>query len=281
MGRPLAPSRLLTILLICLLACACGGSRQVSPRRAALAATISTTRPVEGRLTGGFRHVPYAQVPQTAASSGPLSRSAGPRRVESATGETSGSFLADHGVKALLEGDADTAVACLEAATRREPDQAVHWSDLAAALLERGSARREAHDSVQALAAARRAVALAPDLPEALFNRALALERLALRDDALTAWKEYRERHPGGGWEEEAAARLRALAQPTPAERWERLAPELDRAAASGDEATLRRLVAEFTQPARERVEDQLLPAWAEAHLAGRAADAARALAVA
>lgn len=186
-----------------------------------------------------------------------------------------GTALADRGVVDLLAGDADKAVVWLEAAVRREPQEARHWSDLAAALLDRATRQEGAHDFVAALAASRRAIALDPDLPEAWFNRALALDRLSLRSDAAAAWGDCLAHDPGPGWREEAKERRQALLEPTPAERWTAAAAELDRAARGGDAATVRRLVAGFPQPAREHVQDELLPGWARAFLDGRLPEAA------
>lgn len=272
-GRSVLP---LLCLLACLMAAACG--ERVSPQRTALVAIPRSTRPVEGLLAGGFRHVPYVPAPRAPAPSGDVRGSS----VEALKDEASARKFADRGVSALLEGNPDTAVFLLEAAVRGEPDDPRHWSDLAAAYLERAAAGQDTHDDIRGLSAARRAVALAPDLLEALFNQALALERLGLREEAIAAWDAYRSAGtPDSGWAGEAGARRQALAALTPAELWLRASPELERAAALGDAAAVRRLVDRFPQQARERAEETFLPKWAEAHREGRAGDAARWLAAA
>ncbi|HKR66548.1 MAG TPA: hypothetical protein VJZ00_22665, partial [Thermoanaerobaculia bacterium] len=62
-------------------------------------------------------------------------------------------------------------------------DSAAVWNDRAAAYLVRD-------DLQNALVAADRALELQPGYPEALFNRALVLERYHFRDAAADAWRE-------------------------------------------------------------------------------------------
>jgi CHAT domain-containing protein len=263
------------LFLACLAALGCGRPHKTS--RAALASRYEATRPVEGRLTGGFRHAPYQQVPRAAAPN-PTAPELVRSRGKPAEEQRAGAALADRGVMDLWDGDTDRAVVWLAEATRREPREAGHWSDLAAAFLERSRVREEAHDLVPALAAARRALSLDSNLSEAWFNRALALDGFALRDEAVAAWADCLAHSPGAGWREEVTARRQTLLQPTSAESWRQLASQLDRAAGAGDTATVHSLVARFQQPARERAEEELLPTWARAFVDGRAGDAARLL---
>ena len=48
-------------------------------------------------------------------------------------------------------------------------------------------------------------------MPEALFNRALALQMSGMTDDARTAWQAYLTIDDRSGWADEARARLRIL----------------------------------------------------------------------
>ncbi|MCU1348043.1 MAG: Tetratricopeptide repeat protein [Acidobacteria bacterium] len=80
------------------------------------------------------------------------------------------------------------------------------WNDLAAARYALGA-------YPPALAAADRALALAPGRPEPLFNRALILERLAGRAPARAAWQQYLAADATSPWAAEARARLRHLAE--------------------------------------------------------------------
>src|SRR4029077_21203554 len=72
----------------------------------------------------------------------------------------------------------DKAITSLESAVRQRPDDAAFHNDLAAAYLARARAESRAEDLSKALAAAERARRLRPNLAEAYFNRALALEEL-------------------------------------------------------------------------------------------------------
>src|SRR5262249_18276336 len=150
-------------------------------------------------------------------------------------------------------------------------------SDLAAAYLARARIRDRSEDWPAALAAANRAIVLRPDLAEAQFNRALALEALALRSQASAAWSAVLA-HAGDGWGREADPRVRQL-RATP--------PRLDADTVLNDllgsptPEAVERLIDADGLLARELVEDRLLPMWAEAVLAGRGDEAARLLAAA
>jgi tetratricopeptide (TPR) repeat protein len=61
------------------------------------------------------------------------------------------------------------------------------------------------------LATANRALEIDRLMPEALFNRALALQMLGMADDARTAWQSYLTIDDRSGWADEARARLRIL----------------------------------------------------------------------
>jgi tetratricopeptide (TPR) repeat protein len=180
------------------------GGRSAEGELDALVAAMSSepTRAVDGRLTGGF---PYAPPPTTR---GGVQRELSPdvriavAQIEKLAGERdTPADRAAIGVAYLVAGEIDKAVEALERASAASGNASV-TSDLAAAYLARGSVRPE--DLQKALDAAERSV-MDPDAPiEAWFNRALALERLGLRDRASTAWNEYLERDPSSPWAGEA-----------------------------------------------------------------------------
>jgi hypothetical protein len=87
---------------------------------------------------------------------------------------------------------------------RREPRSAEVRTYLAAALLERAETKQDPLSIVEAYVAADSAVLLSSNLAEARFNRALALEWLYLKDDAITAWLAYLETDGASPWAEEA-----------------------------------------------------------------------------
>ena len=66
-------------------------------------------------------------------------------------------------------------------------------------------------DASRALTAANRALEIDRLMPEALFNRALALQTVGKTDDARIAWQAYLTIDDRSGWADEARARLRIL----------------------------------------------------------------------
>jgi CHAT domain-containing protein len=178
-------------------------------------------------------------------------------------------------LRLLGAGRLDDAIDALTKATAIAPAGAERWSDLAAAYLERGLRDGTPHDYVAALAAAERVAKQSPGFAAALFNRALALERLFLREEAISAWWSCLRRDRSSPWAGEVEQHLEALEMPQAADdrhnQGERLAE-----AASKDARSLRQAVARFPQAAREEVEEDLLPAWGRSVLAQEAKTAER-----
>ncbi len=185
------------------------------------------------------------------------------------------------GLAALGVGRVDAAVDHLAAAAARMPAKPEPWSDLAAAYLERGDRRHLSHDDLLALDAADRALQLAPGLAPAAFNRAVALERLFL--PAAAAWQRFlaSDRSSGRGWPAEARRHLAAAGSPEPIDAWTIQRRRLEDLAAAGKPEALASWARRVPQAVRELAEDVELPAWGGAVLAGRGADAGRALAIA
>ena len=185
----------------------------------ALQASLATQRTVEPRLTGGFAYAPLRATLRSAdaeADAPPEVRIAA-ALVEKETGtrQTPGALHA-RGLAWLVAGDVDRAVASLEEAAAARPDEAGILSDLAAAYLVRADRHPGSADAASALAAVNRALERQPGLPEASFNRAHALERLALIDQAEAAWTQYLTIDNRSGWADEARAHLRALGAERP-----------------------------------------------------------------
>jgi CHAT domain-containing protein len=229
-----------------------------------VAETPRDGRYLEPRLTGGFAWAPMQPVRRD--SSEPLE----PRQMQliglagEVLGETAGdpSPEAQHAtaVAHLLAGRPNEAAAVLE---RLSPDarDAQIWSDLAAALYAAGVQRNQPKQFAQALAAADTALRLEPKLPEALFNRALIVERLGLRDRAQSAWEQYLAVDPDGPWSVEARNHLQLLG------RTSDFREELRRGYAlfARDEHAARVLTQRYPQEARLWGETQILGRWAEA----------------
>lgn len=235
------------------------------------------SRPVEGRLTGGLAWEPYApdtRLPARALAS--LRRTS--RRLESRSDPRA---LGDLAFVRLLSGRTEEAVVLLERATAAAPGDAALSSDLAAAYIARGHAADRPYDFVRALTAADRALALEPGLPEALFNRALALDELTLEAGARGAWGTAADRETDASWRAEERHRQRESQQPGVSGIWNTERDRLMAAASRGETATVAAIVGRFPQPARLLVEEHLLTLWAGQEGAGRAGEAERTLSLA
>ncbi|HET9768694.1 MAG TPA: CHAT domain-containing protein [Thermoanaerobaculia bacterium] len=193
----------------------------------------------------------------------------------------SGEQLQRLGAAYLLAGSADQGLQTLERATAAVPGDARALSDLGAAYLARGVSRGDANDVAEALETIDRALTTAPDLLEARFNRALALDELPLPGQAAGAWKAYLELDSQSAWAAEARGRLEKLARraaATPSAS--QLRVEIV-AAADEDTDPLEGLVSAHRQEAREAFGLDLLPAWGAAVVEGDEAEAAAHLAAA
>jgi CHAT domain-containing protein len=247
--------------------------RTSAPLVAELAEAMGGRRFVEPRLTGGFRHGRLTTMRSGEAPQGldaqPANVLAAVARIrERAEGETSPEALGALAVTYLVSGDAAAAVKALESASAQKPDDARLLSDLAAAYLVRAKQADEPADIPKALEAAERAIVLPDAPPEAYFNRALALESLHLTDAARKAWGDYLERDPSSAWADEARQHLDALPKARRSSADEDDKARV-RAALEGGSAPIDRLTQDSPSLVRGYFEDELLPAWADAHLVG------------
>jgi CHAT domain-containing protein/tetratricopeptide (TPR) repeat protein len=247
--------------------------RAALPLVAELAEAMGTRRFIEPRVTGGFRHGRLVILRSGDASQGldaqpPAVLAAVARIRERVSGDTSPAALGALAVTYLVSGDVGGAVEALESATAQDPKSARLQSDLAAAYLVRASRLDAPADLPKALEAAGKAIELGDPPDEAWFNRALALESLHLVDAARKAWQDFLERDSTSGWADEARKHLEELplAQQSSIEDDRARA----RAALSEGRAAVERLADESPPILREYFDHELLPAWAEAHLAGQ-----------
>ena len=232
---------------------------------------VSEQRSVLGRLTGGFPHTPLGE-PSAGGQGG---RAAETDRILLTTAKIRESFgeretpsrLHDLGVSQLLAGDLDAAAQALLAASREQPANARYLNDVAAVQLERARRGVRPDDLPRALASADRARRLDPSLTEAWFNRALAYSALSLTSRAKTAWADYLERDSSSEWAVEARARLAEVSSPTAATAWLLLEPRLT---GDIDSALAGEAVRTNLTEARNKLENDVLPAWAAAVEAGR-----------
>lgn len=237
-----------------------GGRPELEELIAALA--NEPTRPVEGRLTGGFKYAP-----PPSPTRGPGNREVSPdvriaaAKIEKLARERdtpqTGAAL---GLAYLALGDVDRAVEVLEDAAAQQPLDARVQNDLSAAYLARARSLNHAEDYPSALAAAERAIKADPTIVEAWFNRALALEALHLSAEASTAWEDYLRRDGASEWATEA--RRHSVSRPQTQRnelfRW----PQTAEAATAPPEA-LDAAIRESPQAAREYLEERLVSAWA------------------
>ncbi len=108
-------------------------------------------------------------------------------------------------------GELDRAIVHLEEKVALDSVKATALSDLAALYSARAVSRQRPDDYLAALEMAERAHSLAPSLPEATYNRALAFEHLMFYEMASRAWTEYLEIDSQSPWAEEARRMLRRL----------------------------------------------------------------------
>ncbi|MBY0492570.1 MAG: hypothetical protein K2Y23_00015 [Cyanobacteria bacterium] len=176
----------------------------------ALVTAVGTTRAFEPRLTGGFAYAPV-RGPVRGANDANLAPD-----VRIAIAEIEKQYAAKPvaATAALISGDPNHAIDILEAHSQLRPTDSKILSDLAAAYLARSAASGSTDDASKALAAANRALEVDRLMPEALFNRALALQASGQNNDARIAWQAYLAVDDGSGWADEARAHLRILSQP-------------------------------------------------------------------
>ncbi len=125
----------------------------------------------------------------------------------------------------LAKKDFDRAIEQFDEALKGDPRNAKLNSDLGAAYLEkakidlgRGRANPNSSESgkgmedlARSLEPLNRALELNPNLPEALFNRALVYQEMVLPQQAEEDWKKYLEKDPNSKWADEARRHLNEL----------------------------------------------------------------------
>ncbi len=297
--RRTRPATLIVVALAVVLGAVLGTHLPKSRRETTPDSTARAERLVTPRFTGGLAWAPLVGRWSAQLSREPYLEPGTARYVAAAqqrrraSADPTAAELGAVGAVYALGGRTESAVEALQRATAAAPDSAELLSDLGAALLARAelAERRRLQnpgaeledrdaDIPAALEAIDRALEISPRLPEALFNRALALERLYLRRSALAAWQAYLDVDDSGAWAREAQRRLEAIvipARPDPA----RIRAEIAAAADGGDRERLAELVASHRHLARASVQEDLLPGWAEAWLSGDRTAAERQLAAA
>jgi CHAT domain-containing protein len=239
----------------------------------ALAAALGTTRPIEGRLTGGFSYGEVRTPDRSVAPTDNLALIAAAGEIQKrADANPSAANLHAWGVAQLLVGRHDASVETLESVwtlQRHDPRVA---ADLGTARLARAAALDAAEDLPRALEATEQALTLDPNLAEAWFTKAIVLERLQMRQQARAAWTAYLQLDSDSAWSAEARRRLAALQPSATLRPWTDIERALRHPAA--DVAVIREAVSRDSMEVRELVVKVILPQWAAE--AGSAAGDAR-----
>ncbi len=263
----------------------CGRSERRAVAEQELLTAISSWRPTEGRLADVGEYRPCGPIDETDGLESLICpRGSSPeeelRRVtEGLAGilrnaetpmEVTLRARALARLVSYLQGherDLQTSIDDLERATELAPDHHRTWNELAIIHLALAAEFGAPRHLLFALESSLRAARLDPWAAAPRFNVALALERLALRSQAVEALREVLRRDRGSGWAREAMLRLaaerrRASPLPTP-ELIARRALDTD-----ADPDGLARLAFEQPQASREAAFEHLLVDWAEASLA-------------
>ena len=188
-------------------------SSQRDPALGRLVAAVGSERLMEPRVTGGFAYGPIRAVrsSNSIVSLSPDVRIEAARIEKDTASQRSADALHTRGVAALVVGEIDQAVTALETALAQRPSDAEVLNDLAAAYLVRATRNNDQSDVSKALALLNRAIEANRVLPEARFNRAYALDRLAMTSEARDGWQDYLTIDNRSAWADEARLRLRAL----------------------------------------------------------------------
>jgi CHAT domain-containing protein/tetratricopeptide (TPR) repeat protein len=233
-------------------------------------------RPFEARLSVATRYRACASPGKAGAACGPATSpsaevlAAAERASAAARGGIDPDALHAAGLMDLLWGTGgnslDGALSLLERAARLSERPAPVLADLAAAHLVRAERTGSPRDLLEAYEAAAEALERQPDLPAACFDRALALERLEVANEAARAWETCAAAEPRSAWGREARRRARSAS----------LVPAPPRAPT--DPAQAAAYAAADPQHALLLGLDRLLGEWGERSMAGDTVRAAAAL---
>jgi CHAT domain-containing protein/tetratricopeptide (TPR) repeat protein len=247
-------------------------------RRTRLALLSPEGKPFEGFLFG----IPLDFNPDSASifAANAEAAAASRRLREKLLSQRAPADLADLAVLEMLVGSFDHAVSLLEEARRLAPGDPALSSDLAAAYLARAESGNESVlDKMRALAAATRSLELKPDWREGLCNKALALDKLYLREPAWHSWTQCWDRTSNGPF---GLERLRRHVEEDFRARRnsdQKLQREIRAAEVSGRWRDIARAVVDRPEVARE-IGEEYLDRWARSLVVGRTDEAGQFLLV-
>ena len=224
-------------------------------------------RNLQGRLSGGFRYLPFRGAPVDP----PLQVQQAALRIEKTLSAHPHAPLRHSlGVAYLLVGkptraaaelrhvlQAETQTFDIQNAIRRSTNGPL-LNDLAIALHE---CRRSPEDRLS-VEAAHRARAVWKQ-PESAWNYSLIVETLMLRTAAIEAWEAYARSKDDPNWTAEAQRHAHRLKEYTPVISWVDVHREIQQAFTTRNQHQIEGLISRFPQQAREWIEDEALRQWA------------------
>ncbi len=177
-------------------------------------------RPVEPRLSVNFDYAPMSETrgSDPAAADQRAYRRAERFLLDATLNETDAQAHHALGLLFLADKKFDEALKEFNLALTLAPDNAALHSDIGATLLEKSKleeADKKFDESLvnkaKSLEAFNRALEINDSLPEALFNRALILQKMGLAQQAREAWQKYLEKDSFSPWADEARNNLKLL----------------------------------------------------------------------
>jgi CHAT domain-containing protein/Tfp pilus assembly protein PilF len=183
------------------------------------------------------------------------------------------------GLLYLAEQKFDQAIPEFEEALKSDPRNAQIYSDLGAALLEKGKAGRqnEASDKwlqyfASSLERLNKALELDNSLLEALFNRALCYQYMMQPQQAQGAWRSYLERDASSPWAEEARQNLKRLEEQEnkSSQNEGQLLQDFLNACASNNDESANRLLSQNYTSAGNSITNSLLDAYLDSKASGQ-----------
>lgn len=179
-----------------------------------LADAYSEHRTLELRIPGA-KHAPIHL--ERGAGSSNLDKPGSLLRAESVIAErlrrkpNDPELLDAKAVADLMDGNFDSALQTLQRALETQPDSPALMTDLATAYFAQAEASGQAIDYGRAIDNLGKVLAASPDNSIALFNRAIAEERLFLYHEAASDWNHFLRVELDPAWREEGRERLQDL----------------------------------------------------------------------
>jgi CHAT domain-containing protein/cytochrome c-type biogenesis protein CcmH/NrfG len=103
----------------------------------------------------------------------------------------------------MIDGSPETAIDALQRALETEPNSTTIWTDLATAYFMRAEKNHGAIDYGRAIEQLDKVLAVSPDDSVALFNRAIAEDRMQLFNVEIEDWKKFLKVEKDPGWRTE------------------------------------------------------------------------------